>query len=109
MTPGEKAFCLSHPSAKVQLNRIAARIAVKESVSKALGIGFSAMGNPEGTHWSAIEMQREERQAPQIQLYAKAQAKAEALGIQDWLVSVTHDGDYAFAVVLGISNPEKSD
>lgn len=102
LTPQEKAFCITPVSLKVKITRIGSRIAAKEAVVKNLGIGISTMGNPRGVLWPHVEIIREEKRSPKLQLHDKAAAIAKAQGIEDWLVSLTHDGDYALAVVMGI-------
>ncbi len=109
LTSQERAFCVSPVSLKVKVSRIASRIAAKEAVVKALGIGLSTMGNPRGTMWSSIELLREEKHAPKIRLYGKAAEVAQTMGIKHWLVSVSHDGDYATATVIGLGAIPQAD
>lgn len=102
LTLSEKRFCTTPVSLKAKIARIGGRIAAKEAVVKTLGIGISTLGNPQGLLWSHIELVREERHAPRIRLMDKAAVTASALGIEDWWVSLTHDGDYALAVVMAL-------
>jgi holo-[acyl-carrier protein] synthase len=105
LTFHEKQYCMTPVSLKVKVARIGGRIAAKEAVVKALGIGIANLGNPQGTLWTHIELHREERQAPKIKLYKKAAEVAERIGIEDWLISLTHDGDYAMAIAYGMKKP----
>lgn len=102
LTHQEKLFCTAPVSLKVKIARIGGRIAIKEAVVKALGIGISTMGNPRGTLWTHVESLREERHAPRVRLHEKALEIADQLGIEEWLVSLTHDGDYSMAAVMGL-------
>ncbi len=83
------------------LQRVAARIAVKEAVAKALGTGLNGLGWGQGVSWQEIETLSQPQQAPQLQLYGRAKARADAAGIHRWLLSFSHDGDYATATVIG--------
>lgn len=109
LTFQEKIYCTTPVSLNVKIARIGARIAAKEAVVKTLGIGMSNMGNPQGTLWTHIELLREERHAPRIRLHDKAAHVAQSLGITDWWVSITHDGDYAMAVVVGLQQPPREE
>lgn len=105
LTPHEKRYCLTPVSLKVKVARIGGRIATKEAVVKALHLGIANMGNPKGALWTHVEVWREERVAPRIRLHGKALDGAQALGIDDWLISLTHDGDYSLSIVYGIKRP----
>jgi holo-[acyl-carrier protein] synthase len=102
LTPQEKQFCLTPVSLKIKVARIGGRIAAKEAVVKTLGIGISTMGNPKGVLWPHVEIAREDRHAPRIKLHDKAAEVARSMGIDEWLISLTHDGDYAVAIVIGV-------
>ena len=65
--------------------------AVKEACSKALGVGI---GSECGFH--DIEITKTQKGAPQIKLSDKIMKKFD---INDTSVSITHDGEYAIAVV----------
>lgn len=84
--------------------RIAARFAAKEACSKALGTGISQFGSrsAQGVHWKDIEVLHKETGEPYLRLYKRAKEKAQERGIQSFIVSLTHDGDYAAAFVVAI-------
>jgi len=65
--------------------------AVKEACSKALGVGISSECS-----FHDIEITKTPKGAPQIKLSDKVTKK---FNIQDTSVSITHDGEYAIAVV----------
>ncbi|MGH7360840.1 MAG: holo-ACP synthase, partial [Candidatus Methylomirabilales bacterium] len=71
---------------------LAARFAAKEAALKALGIGLRL-----GVSWRELEVRRERGQAPVLVLSGKSLKIGQALGGRRLLVSLTHDGDYAFA------------
>ena len=65
--------------------------AVKEACSKALGVGIGSECN-----FHDIEISKTKKGAPQIELSASLIKK---FNITDTSVSITHDGEYAIAVV----------
>lgn len=89
-TQGERADCAGDP------RRLAARWAAKEAASKALGTGIGPIG------WHELEVRCDEAGAPALRLHGAAAARAEALGIEIWSVSLTHTDEHAAAVVAGI-------
>lgn len=101
LTKSEWAYC-QQGHAKHTLRRAAARIAVKEAVAKALGCGLNGLGWGQGIRWQDIEIASSENTPPTIQLFRTALDKQELLSIQDWRLSISHDGDYAFASVWGL-------
>jgi holo-[acyl-carrier protein] synthase len=91
LTPEELAFCGE------DLSRIASRIAGKEAVAKALGTGFR-----EGVRWRDIHIVRADNGAPSVTLAGGAAERADALGILDLRISLTHEGVLAAALVVGV-------
>ncbi len=90
-TPGERADCQDQP------HRLAARIAAKEAVSKALGTGIGDV------QWVEIEIRVDNpRKRPTLILYGAAQTLADELGITQWDVSLTHTDDLATAFVVAL-------
>ncbi len=75
--------------------RAAGNFAVKEAVSKAMGTGFRGMSLNE------IEVLRDDLGKPFVHLYGRAGAKAEALGISRWHVSISNTKTLATAYVIG--------
>ena len=72
---------------------LAARFAAKEAVAKALGA-------PAGLAWRDVEVRRDEAGAPSLYVVGTVAARAEALGVTGWHVSLSHDGGIATAVVI---------
>lgn len=96
-TPAEIAYCAGRPGS------LAARWAAKEAVSKALGTGWAAQ-KPHAAgwvDWTEIEVVRHSSGEPAIQLHGKALARATALAVHGWRLSLSHTENYAVAMVLG--------
>jgi holo-[acyl-carrier protein] synthase len=91
-TEAERAECLhrAHPGA-----HLAARLAAKEAAMKALGTGWGR-----GVGWRDVAVGSDGRQVPRLSLHGMALRHAEALGVRRTLLSLSHDGAYAFAVVV---------
>lgn len=92
-TSGELEYCLSDASAAAQ--RLAARFAAKEAVLKVLRV------NDEAISWRSIEVAREPGGACDLLLVDEARALACAAGFTGFSLSMTHEADYASAVVVG--------
>jgi holo-[acyl-carrier protein] synthase len=91
-TPKEREQCLGRARPAVHL---AARVAAKEAAMKALGTGWSL-----GVRWLDVEVQSGGGAPPVLRLDGVARARADARGIRQTLVSLSHDGGYALAVVM---------
>jgi holo-[acyl-carrier protein] synthase len=91
-TQAELDYCLKRRDPAPHL---AARFAAKEACLKALGIGFSM-----GVSWRELEVRRERGQAPTLVLKGRSKAIGLSKGISQVLLSLTHDGDYAFAQAM---------
>lgn len=74
---------------------LAARFAAKEAAMKCLGTGWSA-----GVGFRDIEVTRRDDGAVGLRLHGAAAARAAALGIVRWHVSLTHTDDVATAFVV---------
>ncbi len=79
----------------------AARFAAKEAGLKALGTGLRF-----GIRWSELEVQRERGQAPTLVLRGRSREIGRARGGSRMLLALTHDGDYALAQAMLISDSE---
>lgn len=73
--------------------RLAGRWAAKESALKALGAGVDQIALRD------VEVVRQASGAPQLRLHGAAATAARGLELSSWSVSISHDGDYATAVV----------
>lgn len=75
-------------------HRLAARFAAKEAVLKVLRPGDEALP------WNEIRVRRHETGWTDLVLTGRVAAKADAAGLTDWAVSLTHEGDLAAATVV---------
>ncbi|MBN2343373.1 MAG: holo-ACP synthase [Deltaproteobacteria bacterium] len=78
---------------KIKNDRLAARWAAKEATIKALGA-------PEGLSWQDIAIENDESGAPRLTLSGAAKTHADTIGVTHTLVSMTHAGGQAVAVVI---------
>ncbi|MGX2996767.1 holo-ACP synthase [Streptomyces sp. JNUCC 64] len=72
---------------------LAARFAAKEALAKALGA-------PPGLNWTDAEVWVEDSGRPRLRTRGTVAARAEALGVRAWHVSLSHDAGVASAVVI---------
>lgn len=91
-TPTEQAECLRRARPALHL---AARVAAKEAAMKALGTGWGL-----GVRWLDVAVHSRGDTPPMLHLDGAARARADTLGIRQTLVSLSHDGGYALAVVM---------
>ena len=95
-TPAEAAYARTAPGQ--QAERLAARFAAKEATIKALSLGEA------GVDWRDIEVIRKDDGSCSMALHNRAAAALRALGAGRLLVCLSHDGDYAAAVVAALSD-----
>ena len=84
-TDRELAYARAHPE------RLAARFAAKEAAKKALGL--------DGVAWRDLEVMRAESGACELALHGAARAAA---GTASLALSMSHEGDFATAVVIAL-------
>ena len=72
---------------------LAARFAAKEAIAKALGA-------PGGMLWHDAEISTDEYGRPHLTVTGTVAARADALGITHWHISLSHDGGIAAATVV---------
>ncbi|MBL4689507.1 MAG: holo-ACP synthase [Nannocystaceae bacterium] len=90
----EKRHCEAHGRV---FESLAGRFAAKEATSKALGA-------PKGIGWHDVEVvpaQRGER-GPTVVLRGRAREVAEARGVKNIMISITHAGGVAAAVAVAV-------
>jgi holo-[acyl-carrier protein] synthase len=90
-TEGEIAYCTRRRN---PVPHLAARFAAKEAGMKALGTGHSR-----GVLWKDLEVVRVSG-PPQLRLHGGAAARAERIGVQSSLLTLTHSEALAMAQVL---------
>lgn len=88
--PCEISYCLNK---KDPARSFAARFAVKEAFVKALGTGMVS-----GMRFSDVSLENSDR--PEIKLSGIASSIAESKGIASMHASISHEKDYAIAVVI---------
>ena len=90
-TPTELAYCQGQP------HQLAARFAAKEAVSKALGVGIQHV---DGVNWHEIEVISDEQGKPIAHLTGRAAQRAQAIGIHELALSLSHTRGHAIAMVV---------
>ena len=80
------------------LASLAARFAAKEAVAKAFGTGIGAI------RWQEVEILRGPARQPELQLHGEALRLAETQGLRYWSLSLSHDRDYAIAMVVALGD-----
>ena len=92
-TAGEREDCDDKP------HRLAARLAAKEAVAKALGTGIGDVS------WKEIEIRvNNPRKRPVLILHGAAAKLAEEMGLTKWDVSLTHTREYASAMAVAMGD-----
>ncbi len=92
-TDKERHF-LEQRKGKAYLNGIAGNFSVKESVVKALGLGFRGIAPTE------IEVLRDEMGKPFVNLLGKACKIAEQKGVKNLHVSISHSNTHVISYVI---------
>jgi holo-[acyl-carrier protein] synthase len=80
---------------KNRFERYAGRFAVKEAAMKALGTGWSR-----GVRWVDLEVVRQRGGRPTLSLKGEAKKIADALGVRNIAISITHTSEQAIAQVI---------
>lgn len=101
LTPDEMAYCLENHQKRF-LERAGGRIATKEAVSKALGVGIKGLGWQKGLSWQSVELIAHTQQQPQLLLHDEAKSLAETLQVKGWRNTLSHDGDHVMATVIAL-------
>lgn len=97
LTDKEIKYVIS--SKKNLINRLAGRFAAKEATSKVLGTGLK------GVYFKEIEILREVSGAPKIFLHNRAKKIAAKEKLSNFEVSISHEKDFAIAIVVAICSP----
>ena len=80
---------------------LAARIAAKEALAKALGA-------PGDLRWHDAEVTVGEHGRPHLEVRGSVAGRAAQLGVTSWHVSLSHDGGIASAVVVAEGLPREN-
>jgi holo-[acyl-carrier protein] synthase len=96
LTDRERSYCLSKAR---PATHVAARLAAKEAVYKALAQDHDARA----VGWREIEVERDDAGRPRLALHGRAQEAAMRLGVRETRISLTHESTHgaAVAVLLG--------
>jgi holo-[acyl-carrier protein] synthase len=94
-TPLERAEARKYTHQKALANHVAGRIAAKEAACKALGTGFT-----QGVSWKCFEVAREPGGRPTLRATGAAAQRMSESGVKNVLLSISHDGGVAAAVVV---------
>lgn len=82
-----------------RLPELAVRLAAKEAVSKALGVGLAHLSS-HGIGWQEVEVLSDPQGKPVVRLAGRALALAEEQGLHHWAISLSHERGYALALVV---------
>lgn len=92
-TAGEREDCEDQP------HRLAARLAAKEAVSKAIGTGIGDIS------WKEIEIRvNNPRKRPVLHLHGAAADLSAEMGLTQWDVSLTHTQEMASAMAVAMGD-----
>lgn len=80
-----------------QVERLAGRLAIKEAVLKALGVGWG-----DGVAFTDVETVSKDGGAPAVVLHRRLSAIEKERSIGRWLVSMSHTNTVAIASVIGL-------
>lgn len=80
-----------------EVEHLAGRFAAKEAIFKVLGTGWSG-----GVAWHEAEVVRQTGGAPAVVLHGRTAQVAASLGIDQWLVSISHITTHAMASAIGV-------
>lgn len=97
-TPDEVRYAQAAPALATE--RLAARFAAKEAALKALDLATV------GVDWRDIEVRRRDDGATTLAFHGRTARRLADRGIQDVALSLSHEGDYAAAVVTAFKLPE---
>ena len=92
-TDAETAYCRR---AVDPAERFAARFAAKEATMKALGVGLG------GVDFRDMAVAKAPSGAPSLVVTGRADERARAMGIESWIVTLSHSDTVAMAVVAGL-------
>jgi len=95
-TPAEREYCLN---CKTPVQRLAGRFAAKEAVMKLVGTGWRG-----GIRWTDIETLPDPLGKPLVSLYGSAATLAQAIGVEQILLSISHTADSALASAIGLGS-----
>jgi len=93
LLPGERAYC---EGMAVPARHVAARLAAKEAVYKAL----QGTEDARGIGWRDIEVVRDRHGRPTVALHGRAAGRLREVGARQVLLSLTHTDELAAAIAV---------
>ncbi|MFZ6864331.1 holo-ACP synthase [Undibacterium sp. Ji67W] len=84
-----------HSAQQQSYASLAARVAAKEATMKILGLNKDTV-----LPWNSIEVVRHANGSPGLRLHRQAQTLASAAGFNNYLLSLSHEHEYAIATVI---------
>ncbi len=81
-----------------RISSLAGRFAIKEAVGKALGTGIGDI------NWTDVEVVCDGRGKPQLVLHNRAIALAQAQGLAEWSISLSHTDGHAIGFVVAMGS-----
>jgi len=93
LLPGERAYC---EGMAVPARHVAARLAAKEAVYKAL----QGTEDARGIGWRDIEVVRDRHGRPTVALHGRAADRLREVGARQVLLSLTHTDEIAAAIAV---------
>ena len=92
----ENELDYAHSGDDLCAERLAARFAAKEALIKALNLGEAGIG------WREIEVVKRHEGGCELRLHGKVAQIAKKIGVIQLALSLSHDGDYAGAMVAAV-------
>ena len=97
-TPMEQEYCIQHK--KRYFEHLSGRFAAKEAILKVLGTGWR------GTiAWTDMEILNEPSGKPVLELTGESARLADEMGIDGWMISISHVETHATASAIGVAKP----
>jgi len=90
--------------ARLRVERLAGRFAVKEAVMKMVGVGWQ-----EGIAWTDIETRNDRTGKPTVHLTGGIAALTKEMGIRQISVSITHTANLAIASAIALGSDSRSE
>ncbi|HEX5690473.1 MAG TPA: holo-ACP synthase [Roseiflexaceae bacterium] len=94
---------------RARMPSLAVRWAAKEATAKLLGVGLRGLGaverSADAVAWTDIEALGDAQGRPTLALHGRAARRAEALGLAELSLSLSHTREHAIACVVALGGP----
>lgn len=94
-TPAEQAYCAKNK--KRYYEHLCGRFAAKEAILKAMGTGWR-----KGIAWTDVEILNAPSGQPHLTLTGECEKLAAEMGIDRWMISISHIETHATASAIGV-------